>query len=306
MNVLIRLHHGYGMGDAVKISAVLRHVVKLYPHWKIDFQAESGRQVVGRGIVKDIFTYGDPYPSYHYDAEVQILLYNTWMNWNDRPNTHVAKCLHEQFGLEWNEESSRYKIFVRPERMQLARTNIRQLLSKFYLDIPIVALHYEGDSAKDYKNLTTWQAENICNSIASRGFIPLLLDWRNKSVLPDIRKIPSMGRSEINHLGGDAEINCAVIRHCVAFIGIDSGPSKCASATNTPSLVIWTRHHPAQFHDPAPNTTHLVPINYHSLHPVNNDPGVIEWFEKHYNILKYDSDINLQEQVKNWLWRTLQ
>lgn len=98
-------------------------------------------------------------------------------------------------------------------------------------------------------------------------------------------------------------MNCAVISQCEAFIGIDSGPGKCASATNTPSLIIWTGHHPSPFHDPAPNTTHLVPQGFHGMHPVYNDPGVVSWFDSHYNIRHYQND--LSEQVHLWLQEVL-
>ena len=59
LNVLISLHRGYGLGDAVQMSAVLRHVVAARPEWHIDYQAEEGRHQVGRGIVDNTFAYGE-------------------------------------------------------------------------------------------------------------------------------------------------------------------------------------------------------------------------------------------------------
>src|SRR4051812_34516273 len=112
INVLVSLHRGYGLGDAVQMSAVLRHVRKYRTHWIVDFQAEPGRSCVGNGIAHNTFDYGDPYPSSNYDCEVQILLYDTWANWQDRPNTRVSSCLRERFGLEWDEECGRYQINV--------------------------------------------------------------------------------------------------------------------------------------------------------------------------------------------------
>ena len=98
-------------------------------------------------------------------------------------------------------------------------------------------------------------------------------------------------------------MNCAVIRQCAAFVGIDSGPSKCASSTDTPALVIWTGHHPAPFHDPAENTTHLVPRGYHGLEPVCNDAGVVAWFEAHHLVRQYDRDPVVE--VGAWLREVL-
>lgn len=283
INVLVTLHHGYGIGDAVQMSAVLRHVRKYRPHWKIDFQAEMGKECVGNGIAHHTFYFGQPYPSAHYDADVMIILYDTWANWGDRPNTRVSSCLHERFGIAWDAECGRYEINVSEQALDTARAIVPS---------SSVALHYQGDSAPEKKDLTHAQAEEICGLIRSVDKLPFIIDWRGKS--------PLTCRRVVGKIGKDIDLNCAVIKCCDAFIGIDSGPSKCASATDTPSLVIWTGHHPAVMHDPAPNTTHLVPEGYHGLFPVCNDPGVIQWFEAHYNVMHYTKN-NLLEQVEKWL-----
>lgn len=272
IRVLVSLHPGYGLGDAVAMSAVLQHVRKYRPNWQVDYQAEPGKEVVGRGIVDNIFCYGEHYPSPYYDAEVQICLYDTWANWPDRPNTRVTAALHERFDIPWDEKCGRYIVNIRPSIYNWAKDAV---------PIKSVGVHYRGDSAQQLKNLSEDQASYIYQHIGELGFRPY----------PMGRNIPK---------GYDAEVNCAIISQCRAFIGIDSGPSKCASATNTPSLVVWTGHHPAQFHDPAPNTTHLVPVGYHSLHPVCNDPGVIKWFEAHYNVLQYENNDPLP-QIRKWL-----
>lgn len=275
MNVLVSLYKGYGLGDAVQMSVVLRHLRKHRPHWVIDFQAEPGRETVGYGIAHNTLTYGDPYPTAHYDLEVQIVLYDTFANWHDRPNTRVTSCLHERFGIEWDKECGSYEINV-PVRQPLA------------LHRP-VAIHYRGDSAKDKKDLTHEQAMRICQCILNVDCTPLILDWRL-----DESNINMRGSVSVRALGlqggHSAQMNCAVIAECEAFIGIDSGPGKCASATKTPTLITWTGHHPAPFHDPAKNTTHLVPKGYHGLEPVCNDPGVIAFFENNYNVRCYDND----------------
>jgi hypothetical protein len=291
INVLISLHRGYGLGDAVQMSAVLRHVAKARPHWQIDLQAEPGRHCVGRGIVARTFEFGsNPDPDKHYDAEVEILLYDTWANWHDRPNTRVSSCLHERFGLGWDPSCARYRVDVSRGAEEMAQTLVRS--GRF------VAVHYEGDSSPTKKNLTHTQANEICLAIKNLRCEPVILDWRNKSPLP-FRRIMTPSQ-----WGRDAEMVCAVIAQCEAFVGIDSGPSKCASATETPTLVVWTGHHPAPFHDPAPNTTHLVPAGYHGLEPVCCDPGVIEFFEANYNVRQYARDP--VPEVARWLREVLE
>lgn len=308
MNVLISLYKGYGLGDAVQMSAVLRHVRKYRPEWIVDFQAEAGRESVGRGIAHNVFVYGEPYPHDHYDAEVQILLYDTWANWGDRPNTRVSSCLHDRFGLPWDVECGRYQINVSRDVVYQVREYMIQVEANRPNLHPIpgvVAFHYQGDSSSNKKDLSHAQADKICDAIRQLRRIPLLLDWRNQwpprhtPGIACVPKSPDWGRS--------AEYNCAVISQCEAFVGIDSGPSKCASATNTPALVVWTGHHPAPFHDPAPNTTHLVPFGYHGLEPVCGDPGVIAWFETNYNVRQYDPSApsGPVEAIKGWLWNVL-
>ena len=305
MNVLISLHKGYGLGDAVQVSAVLRHVVKYRPNWRVDFRAEEGRHCIGRGIVANTFAFGESHPSSYYDAEVEILLFDTWANWRDRPNTRVSSCLHERFGLGWDASCGRYKVVVSPDASRTARVITNpSCYGKKVREYRCVAVHYQGDSSPAKKNLTHKQAEVICKEVEKLGRNPLLLDWRDVSPLPDANMIWTTGKlPSSKKWGADAEMNCAVISQCEAFVGIDSGPSKCASATDTPALVIWTGHHPAPFHDPAPNTTHLVPEGYHGLEPVCNDHGVIKWFEEHYNVQQYHHDP--VEEVGNWLRRTL-
>lgn len=293
INVLISLHRGYGLGDAVQMSAVLRHVKKYRPEWRVDFKAERGHEKVGCGLVANTFVYGEPFPTDHYDAEVEILLYDTFANWYDRPNTRVASCLHERFGMGWDADCGRYCVRVSAE----AEVKAQVLL--WGRDGPpqwsnIVAVHYQGDSSQESKNLNNAQAWEVCRIIERAGYTPVVLDWRDRCPFNDYRRIVAP-----KSWGGDAEMVCAVISQCAAFIGIDSGPSKCASATDTPALVIWTGHHPAPFHDPAPNTTHLVPVGYHNLQPVCNSPGVIRWFEDHHTIRQYMHDpVN---EVGGWL-----
>ena len=257
------------------IERLFHHLLShLRKNWKIDYQAEEGKHQVGRGIVDCTFAYGDTYPSPYYDAEVQICLYDTWANWHDRPNTRVSSALHERFGLEWNPDYGQYHVDVSDSVKRWAVDTV---------PANAVAVHYQGVSSKDKKDLTHAQAELVCDHIRELGCVPYMMG-----------KLPK---------GYDAEVNCAVIQQCRAFVGIDSGPSKCASSTDTPTLVTWTGHHPAPFHDPAPNTTHLVPAGYHGLEPVCYDTDVIKWFESNYSVRSYYADP--VSEIRNWLTEIL-
>lgn len=307
LNILISLHRGYGLGDAVQMSSVLCHVAKYRPNWLVDFQAEEGRHCVGRGIVNGTtFEFGkNPNPDKNYDAEVEIYLYDTWANWHDRPNTRVSSCLHERFGMAWDQECSRYQINVRPE----VAAEVQRRWTSFVPQIKhrnkrVVAIHYKGDSSPIRKDLSDAQADSICQHILELGYTPLVIDWRYISSLCSNLDYGNTGCSvDSRQWGKDAEYNCAVIRECAAFVGIDSGPSKCASSTDVPSLVVWTGHYPAAFHDPAENTTHLVPEEYTGCFPVVEDKIVVGWFEDNHNIRRYNHDP--MSEIKTWLTEVL-
>ncbi len=306
MNVLISLHRGYGLGDAVQMSAVLRHVVAARPQWNVDFQAETGRHCVGYGIAQHTFSYGGQPSSTHYDLEVPIVLYDTWANWCDRPNTRVSSCLYERFGLDWKSDYGQYQINVTRQQVQDALTFLQTLgASMNRRRCNVVCVHYQGDSDKANKDLAHAQAEEVCDHVLSLSRIPLLLDWRDQwPVACPMRGVHTVGRLPCaREWGGDAQRNCALISQCEAFVGIDSGPSKCASATSTPALVTWTGHTPIAFHDPADNTTHLVPIEYNGCNPVVTDQQCVAWFEAHCKVRWYDNDP--VGEINKWLTKTL-
>lgn len=303
INVLISLHRGYGLGDAVQMSAVLRHLRKFRPNWIIDYRAEPGRQTPGNGIVNTTFCYGEPFPRDYYHCEAELVLYDNFYNYNDRPNTRVTSCLHERFGLHWDAECARYQVNV-PELCNLDVAGFFVSTIGYYSKKRAVAVHYQGDSDKVNKDLTHEQANEICNHILNFGRVPLLLDWRDAMPVGKRADVKTTGRLPKSlEWGRDAAYNCAVISQCEAFVGIDSGPGKCASTTDTPALVTWTGHHPAPFHDPAQNTTHLVPVGYHGLKPVCNDAGVMNWFEANYNVRQYERDP--VGKIKEWLTEVL-
>ena len=291
------------MGDGTLMSAVLQHVVKSHPDWIIDYQAEQGRHCVGRGIVVETFAYGTPYPHTYYDAEFQIVLYDTWHGFTDRPNTRVSSCLRDHFGIDWDAACGRYSVAVSSGAAEKAEVLVTPRAGRGIVHHrKTVAIHYQGDSCPDKKNLTHDQAARICSAIEKLGYTPLLMDWRDTSPLPDLDSVRTVGRvPQAQTWGGDAEMNAAVIAQCAAFVGIDSGPAKCASATDTPSLVVWTGHHPAAFHDPAPNTTHLVFEGYHTLYPICRDAGVMRWFDANYRVCEYRNDSMLVTGVVAWL-----
>jgi hypothetical protein len=271
VKVLIKLHPGYGLGDHVQMTAVMRHVAKNRPDWLIDFQGDAGKSDCMLGLVNRVFTHADAPPEAFYDRVIPIDLYDTFAAWDDRPNTRVASCLHEKFGMEWESELGGYEVNISDEAKDFAFAAMKH-------DAWVV-FHPTGKSAGERKNLSQRQIDAI----------------------REIIKATCCERWFPDYLS--AQMNCAVIARARAFVGIDSGPGKCASATETPSLICWTQHHPALYHDPAPNTTHLVPANHADMPVLRNNLSTLKFFEANYNFRTYTDD--LTEQVEKWLMEVL-
>jgi FkbM family methyltransferase len=120
--------------------------------------------------------------------------------------------------------------------------------------------------------------------------VPIILDWDRRSPLPDGRRIfcPGLEGNDIwgNFGSGDAERLTALISQSSLFVGIDSGPQKCAGATDTPAIGIWTGHHPVQFMDLCPHFIHLVPDNHLAIPPAHQ-AQVARYFANNYRWRTY-------------------
>lgn len=133
---------------------------------------------------------------------------------------------------------------------------------------PAVLIHYEGNTSADRKNLSHELAREVCEVVLKAGFVPVILDWDKRSPLPDGVRIhcPQAGHPLWGASGtGDAEALAALIEASSLFIGVDSGPVHVAGATTTPTIAVWTQHHPIHYFDRADRVLHLVPGDHERL-----------------------------------------
>lgn len=313
--VLVKMHPGYGMGDNLGATIILKHLRRHRPGWAIDYITNRGKESCCRDLCWLAMNYeddgqiswGDKLKTGKYASEIAVVMYDNFAAWTDRPNTVAVGAIHGVFGLSYDADLGRVECPVSDEKKNLAASclasgRIERQSGKFRA----VALHYMGHSSPAKKNLTHEQAAEICAYIRELGRTPVLLDWFCKSPLPTPAKrnpfsVFNPGRwPEAVIWGGDIETNAAIISACEAFVGIDSGPGHVASATDTPTLILWTGHHPLQMQDPASNTTHLVPKNHRELRPVRGNAGAAAYFEEHYLWRMYAPG-GLIDEVKTWL-----
>ena len=254
---------------------------------------DRGREKIGAGLVNRVWHYEMPeqLDETQYKSVVRVNLFECTANWCDRPCTSSVANLHEKFGIPYDATLGRYFIRVSPEVDVLADESLKFLRA--------VGIHFNGQSNPAKKDLSREELTAICGAIQSTNRVPVLFDWRNRVDPWTLAKLGAISASGLQLDGADVEHVAALISKCEAFIGIDSGPAKCASATDTPALVIWKGHHPLFYHDPAPNTFHLVPEHHEKMMPAGGrSDRMAEYFQSAYRFGTYT---DLVKGVREWL-----
>lgn len=307
--VLIKFSHG--LGDVVQLTVVLKHLKKYRPDWLVDVRVGFGKHTALKGLCRRAYHDKEAEPDHSRHKSINDLNWpENYNGYNDRPNSKITNTLHEIFGLDWDKELAQYEIQVG----ELAFAKARGWLQKIGAiekdgKFNAVLFHYNGNTSPVRKNLGNWQIEFLINQCFAAHRIPVILDWDGRSPLIDQKRVfnPAPGVDDIwgGFGSGDAETLAALIRLSEAFVGIDSGPGKVASSTETPTLICWTGHHPIQFHDPAPNTTHLIPDRHLDMGPIKDKPDLQRFFNEHYRYTTYGHDSDLVSKAEEWLMGTL-
>jgi ADP-heptose:LPS heptosyltransferase len=304
VTVLLRFPHG--LGDCVQLSVILKHLAKYRPEWQVDVRVGRGKHTALIGLCRKVYHDQEPEPDVrNYTTVADIGFYENYAGYTDRPNSKITNCLQEVFGMNYDPALARYEMKLSQESLDKAAGYLRSIGAKEENDkFKAVIVHYEGNTSTWKKNLKHWQARAICDLALRAGRVPVVLDWDGRTILPDQKTIfcPGVGKDDVwgGFGSGDAGVIGALCSLSEAFVGIDSGPGKCASAGERPTLIIWKEHHPIQFHDPAANTTHLIPKDWRRVPPCEK-PGVPEYFEKHYRYETYDGEYGLVEKAREWL-----
>lgn len=288
-DVLIEFRHG--LGDAVQLTAVLKHLRRERPDWVIDIAALPGKTSAFRGLCRRTFVIGrDSYNHANYAQRFALDWAECWGAFEGVPSTKVSLCLQGVFGIPPRLEDCRYAIDIGPEARAAADEYLRDICpagpgpdGRY----PVMWLHYQGNTAIDRKNLTADHAADACRAAVEAGLIPAVFDWDSRSPLPDQKTIfcPYNRHPLWQGLGtGDAERIAALIEASALMVGIDSGPLHVAGATSTPTIGVWLRHHPVHFFDPHPHVLHVVPDNVDSY---ARGPAAHRFFCEHYRRQSY-------------------
>lgn len=286
MDVLIKFYHG--LGDCVQFTAVLRHIQKYKPDWRVTFSADKGKYCVGNGLCYEC-TNGAALRTF--DREIHINWWECHITYQHTPSTKVEKCLIEELHIQPDNSLLNYKIEVGAKANELAEQYYNSIgaVKGSNGKYNVALLHYEGNTSTDRKNLRHEFASEICNKFLACNKIPVVLDWDYRSPLPDYKRIFCPNRDNILWEGigtGDAEKIAALINQASLFVGIDSGPGHVAATTNTPSILIWRKLHPIHYFCPTDNIIHLVPENQVDFISDNGIRG-LRFFKQNYKYIVY-------------------
>jgi hypothetical protein len=98
-NVLIKFRHG--LGDAVQLTIVLKHLRRYRPDWNVDVAALVGKHSACHGLCRQVFVLdrNGPVPS-DYGQVFGLDWHECTGTYGNCPSTKPARCLKEVFGQE--------------------------------------------------------------------------------------------------------------------------------------------------------------------------------------------------------------
>lgn len=261
----------HGFGDAVQFTAVLRHLQKHRPTWRMAVYCKAGAHTLFDGLAERVGVMDRPDMPQVYSEDFALVHGVRWFEptdtYADSPSTKVEKCLREEFGIEPEAELLRYQIQVARSVEDRARQALAEIAdAREDGRFRVVAIHYQGNSWRSSKNLDESIVRDVVSRVKDAGYVPLILDWERgyrSSILQErARGVRCFGFDHPlwNGLGtGDGQSLCALLKHVAFLVGIDSGPEHVAVCTDTPTLVVWgKRTHPVNYFCPAPNVTHVI------------------------------------------------
>lgn len=230
---LIRIDQQAGFGDAIELSAVLRHLRHYYPRSRIEvitpperaalYSTEVPDPTIGRPLVDRILT----------DDEAAWCTQplSAWpghsRSFRDCPSTPAEHCLADRFGLEPIEELCHY--WVPGDGPGRSSDRARS---------PVALCHLGGEHRMPQKNLTLEQRSEVICQIRCAGYSVTVL-------------------GEDATAGNAAEL-IGLIESCDLFVGVDSGPLHLASALSKRAIGLWTYLSPLHCFCPDQTTTHLL------------------------------------------------
>lgn len=287
----ILLEFRHGLGDLVQLSIVLRHLNAVNPGAAIDVVCADDKVLSCSGFERQRFGFHNP--RYHqggWDQVYNLDFPDCMDDVHGFPMTKPYTMLSQILRIAPVPELFRYAMVIGKDASQRAADYLQKICGgqrrndgKF----PVVIFHYIGCSSRMQKDLPNEVVALAVNAARLRGRAVAIFDNERLSPLVDQATVfaPLNGNPCWGNVGSaDPETMAAMIDQAELFVGIDSGPLHIAGATLTPSIGVWTHHHPIRFFDFADNVLHLVPSGHRRL---AGGAAALRTFEERYRNLVY-------------------
>lgn len=208
----------HGLGDAVQLSIVLKHIPE-------------------QTYIKTNRAFQSLYQPITNDLEPKKILFSGGI-WEDKykhlPPTKVTRCLVREFNIVPDPSLYSYEL---PRFTSEIAKNYLSDKGKYIL------IHANGVTSRNKKDMTDEEILYFIQLVKYQGFTPILLDFYNYLTHIDCERtnIP-FSIETLSHL----------LIHAERLIGIDSGPEHMSLAYGTPTSVIWKEWCPFHNIDPHP------------------------------------------------------
>jgi hypothetical protein len=293
----VLLEFPHGLGDAMQLTSVLRHLQQIRTDLEVSVRLGRGKHSACRGLCRQLYLEDEPAPQQLFNVRLHLDWWEPDRCYEGVPSTKAEKCLREVFHMQPRPELVRYVLQAAPEDEAEAEYHCA-------FDRPLVLLHYEGNTSCDRKNLSHETARAICEQVYALGHTPLVLDWDDRSPVPDQRRVFCWRKRHPYWRGtsmGDAGLIAALCRRAALVVAVDSGPLHVAVATDTPTIAIWRGHHPVHYCCPSPNALHLVPSDHEGQLREPRELGR-QYFTANYRFRTYTT---LEDTVRETLTEAL-
>jgi SAM-dependent methyltransferase len=307
VDVLIRFTHG--LGDAVQLTVVLKHLQKYRPDWNVDVVSGIGKHTLFRGLCRQSSADRDRL-SRVYDHVFDLGWHENYNAYGDCPSTKVTNCLREVFGVDPDPELMSYSVSVSADALSRAKSYLSSLGVGTTPEgrFRVVLAHNKGNTSPQKKNLSDADLIPTANLCGEYGYRLVVLDWDNR-ISPDLlthRNVTVCSHLSARDLwmhggSGDGETIGALAALSAACVGIDSGPGHVFGAAPTPARIVWVQHHPVNFYDLCPNVVHLLPERHREIPPAHHE-RVWNYFRDHYEFRTYSHvGVDLATEVAGML-----
>lgn len=301
--VLIKFSHG--LGDAAQFTIVLKHLKSYYPDWVVDVFCLIGKHSAMKGLCNRVYHDREIRPlETSYDKVFELYWWENYIGYKDRPNTKVSNCLKEVFGLDYDLALGKYQILIDSLDLDRAASYLRSIGceregSKFNS----VVFHYQGNTAPQKKNARDIELLLLIGWCLEHNYVPVVLDWDNRTKLVDQKTVFCPRPAGYDIWGGtgtgDAATIAALIEQSSLFVGVDSGPQKCAGSTTTPSIGLWFGHSLIQFFDLCSNFVHMIPKNWRTIAPCSASTEIQAFTEHFYSLREYQNRSSLAVDLRD-------